>query len=701
MRAALICRLGVSLAVGVTVAVGLIGQASSGIVTDGLVDYFDADVGISAGGGDVTGWINQGPGNDVTVGDPETSIVAGPNGQSMIRFANPVNGAGLQYGVSGLLAPGYSAIAVLRLNDPIAGGNAFPRILRKTNDDNAMFIRQSTRQVEVKNGGAARPKAAYEPADGGPYSVGDTAILMTRQTPTGQQLYFNGVQVSSTGSLGINYGATDPWEIGNSVKGDIGSILVYDATASLADLHETGRQLASDYGTGYAPATPQPLIHWKFDGDYANSGTLGAAGDAVLVSGANGSAAFSTAKGDLGLDLDNVGSTANKTNGTYVKVDYQLPEQGTVMMWYYAEPFYNYQSIFDNSAHQDDWEMWIYGDARLKSRIRGTSGETTYDDLNSLSGPGNWYHIAYTWDKNNATGTAANLYVDGVLRASDDIPTWIAPGNTFYLAGGNDGNSYGNGVWDDVRIYDAPLSQYEILAAQQAELTPVLHWKLGGNLNNSGSGGSALDGTLHDDGGSAVYATAQIGQGLDLELGGNTSEGHYASVGYTLPDKGSMALHYFVEDYYDYQSIFDVAADANDWESWVDLGGVLHFRINDGSHVSIDLDNLDGPNEWYHVGVTWDKNDTSGSALRLYVDGALISVGNTTDWIAPGDTIFLGGGHTGNTYGNGVWDDFRIYDGVVLAEGGFAALMTIPEPGSLMLVVLGVGLLATCRRRRW
>ena len=54
------------------------------------------------------------------------------------------------------------------------------------------------------------------------------------------------------------------------------------------------------------------------------------------------------------------------------------------------------------------------------------------------------------------------LFVDGVERASDMIDTgWVVPGNTVYL-GGHTGNVRGNGIWDEVRIFNRALSAEEV-----------------------------------------------------------------------------------------------------------------------------------------------------------------------------------------------------------------------------------------------
>ncbi len=111
-------------------------MAAPVVSTQGLIDWFDPDVGLTLDStGYVTAWANQAMGNNVTVADPQTSVVAGPNSTNMIRFANPGNGAGLRYNASGILTTGYTLFAAVRLNEPISGMNSFPRFVRTTDDN--------------------------------------------------------------------------------------------------------------------------------------------------------------------------------------------------------------------------------------------------------------------------------------------------------------------------------------------------------------------------------------------------------------------------------------------------------------------------------------------------------------------------------------------------------------------------------------
>jgi hypothetical protein len=90
--------------------------------------------------------------------------------------------------------------------------------------------------------------------------------------------------------------------------------------------------------------------------------------------------------------------------------------------------------------------------------------------LNALRGSNAWYHIAFTWDRGVGQ---TRLYVDGVSRASATLGTgWKDPNPTLNLAGGHANNVKGNGIWDEVRVYDRILSDDEIAALTVIPPTP-------------------------------------------------------------------------------------------------------------------------------------------------------------------------------------------------------------------------------------
>lgn len=276
------------------------------------------------------------------------------------------------------------------------------------------------------------------------------------------KIYWDGVlKDTHTGNDGTGTGLTGnvlPGQVaklgttGGFYAGDLDDVGIWNRALSASEI-----AYIANGGAGRTLTEVAPVIHWRFDGTLANSGTGGAAYDATVVDGPGGSNGFAAGRRAQALDLEN--TPGSSTDGDYVSVNYTLPEEGTISLWYKPEPWYNYQTIFDNSVHNDDWEFWIYADGNARFRVtRGTTG-VTYD-LDNLGGPGQWYHMAVTWDR-NGSNVDLQLFVNGLLRQSATT-AWSDPGTSFFLGGGHNGNTYGNGLWDDVRIYERVLTADQI-----------------------------------------------------------------------------------------------------------------------------------------------------------------------------------------------------------------------------------------------
>jgi len=72
---------------------------------------------------------------------------------------------------------------------------------------------------------------------------------------------------------------------------------------------------------------------------------------------------------------------------------------------------------------------------------------------------------------------------------------------------------------------------------------------------------------------------------------------------------------------------------------------------------------------WYHIAMSWHPKPNNPDVIEqwLYINGELVA-SNESDWVDPGSTVFLGGGHSGNEDCNGVFDVFRIYDRPITIE---------------------------------
>jgi fibronectin-binding autotransporter adhesin len=296
------------------------------ISTTGLLDHFDPNLGVTTdGSGNVTGWTNQAaPGRSVTAGNATTTVVDGPNG-SMLRFDAAADAGQLAYASAGsaAYADGYAVFTVVRMNSGTSSWNNFPRLWRNDTNNNVLFIRASNGNAEVivnDSAGLGRPASSYTNAytlgnpNADPPTLGQIAIVASRVEPEFRGLYFNGALVSSqTASRSINVTGTT-LEIGNSVKGDIGDVLVYDSTATLSDFNQTGITLAQAYQApwtltgGEAAITQAITVPLTFAGGtlaLGTGGSLTAANSTLSV--ASGGIRFSGDAGTIGSNVWRLG----------------------------------------------------------------------------------------------------------------------------------------------------------------------------------------------------------------------------------------------------------------------------------------------------------------------------------------------------------------------------------------------------------
>ncbi|MBN1908138.1 MAG: hypothetical protein JW818_00230 [Pirellulales bacterium] len=364
------------------------------------------------------------------------------------------------------------------------------------------------------------------------------------------------------------------------------------------------------------------------------------------------------------------------TISTWVKLD-QLPG-------YLPSGF---GSIYDSV--EDGYVLYVdHGNDELRFKATSvTSGAAARPGIPAaLLDTTSWHHVVGVYD---GRAGVARIYLDGNLidmhaddgSGSDGLVGLVKPQ---IAAIGSEGGSLKNpfaGRIDDMAIWSRAISQAEIqhlynagtgraVAATNpyvASAVPVVRLRFENNLQNAGSGGTAYNGTLNDGpDGSINYVSGPRGLALELTNQVPTNNGDTVSIPYELTDSGTISLWCKPGAYYNYKSVFDNSGNPGDWEMWIYGSGVAQFRIQDDSFVNFDLNQLGGPEDWYHLAVTWFR--TGGNVVtNLFVDGQLSDVDEGA-WVNPGDTVFLAGGNAGNDDGNVSLDDFRIYDIVLTAE---------------------------------
>lgn len=237
---------------------------------------------------------------------------------------------------------------------------------------------------------------------------------------------------------------------------------VFELSADDGQFTVTDRVIVSTWAHGYN----NRILYWDFEEPWNGQTVKDVSGNGNhgrLVDGKDGTSAYVLRDQGHGLSLLSDDFTVA---GDWVTRDLVLPACGTITLWMKPINFYNYHSVFDNSGNPDDWEMWIYGDSRARFRVESDTAVTA--NLNSLApdgiGKDKWWHFACTWarDPNQSGRVTTQLYVNGKL-AEQKTGTWVNPGATFFLGGGNPGNDFCNATFDDVMIFDKVLAAREVV----------------------------------------------------------------------------------------------------------------------------------------------------------------------------------------------------------------------------------------------
>lgn len=454
-------------------------------------------------------WLNSGSGGKFNAG-----VQFNGTNQGVLIPAS----TDLDIGTTGVTVSAWVKLGKLP-NDP--SNPAFSGIYDADADSYVLYLDRSANELRFKATTANGQSSAAHP--GVPAAMLDTTnwhhVMGTFDGSAGNgasRIYLDGnlVDISSvnTTASGIvkpgqiagigaqpGTGAGNP--LGSFFSGAVADVAVWNRTLGAAEA-----QYLFNGGVGNAvgaanpniapiavtPVQPaaQPVIRYAFNDNLTNSGTGGAAYNAVLHDDAvlNNPLFTPTALGK-GLDLrGNPGGPAPATgvnstasNGDYLSVDYKLTDSGTIELRFTADRFYDFQTLWSNSVHGNAWESWIYNDGRLAARAHNSASANDLDFyLPIVGGPDaakETYHIAYTWERNGAQ-LSSKLYVDGVVR-EQTTGAWLDPGATFFIGGGfpvagsGSANHLGGGVYDEFRIYDVALTEGEVLFNARAIPEPA------------------------------------------------------------------------------------------------------------------------------------------------------------------------------------------------------------------------------------
>ena len=297
----------------------------------------------------------------------------------------------------------------------------------------ADFVRTSATQVSISTSWSA--------------STDDVGV-------TGYRLFRGGTAVGTTSSTdyiftGLTCGTT--YQLG---------VEAFDAAGRTSAAHHAQPPTPADCD----PTPPvAPVAAYTFDEGQGTSAT-----------DASGHGHTGTIVGGSWTQSGRMGG-ALSLNGTADRVD--LPALGT----FYKTGF-TYEAWVKKASAKSDAALmgsWVSGQNggpmiwvdHVAGRYRLTLGKANIDDYLDSGHPpavGQWEHIAATYD-----GAVARFFVDGVQVASRPFTGNMGDSNTWRIgAYGTPPGGFFDGLVDEVRIYDVPLSAAEIQADMTNPPTP-------------------------------------------------------------------------------------------------------------------------------------------------------------------------------------------------------------------------------------
>jgi len=343
---------------------------------------------------------------------------------------------------------------------------------------------------------------------------------------------------------------------------------------------------------------------------------------------------------------------------------------------------------------------------------------------------GQWHHVAMTYTDGVAGTTpgVARLYVD--YNPTPDV-TFTASNNgvvqyddgLFSFAGAPDSGSGLAGLIDEVRFSDGVLTTDQFL--RTVDTPPVNgYWRMEDGA--AGSTASTIDSEVYNSqmqgvavGSNLAFsgevAAPKIFNPLDGTVSDNSTSLSVGSASHMSVADNLFSLHEPETFTIEFFAKWDAAsADWADviqkersgssptWQLDVPSDGRLRVRVDsedspspgDGeSNQNISSSAVVTDAEWHHVAGTYDD---ATNTLEMFVDYA--SVGSMT--LANGGELFYNGNPLkigGHREFLGLIDEVRLTSGILTPD---QFLQLVPEPSSLMLLLIGALSAALWHRRR-
>ena len=628
------------------------GAASDNNLSDGLVGYWKMDEGVGTTTADSSGNSNTGTLSGTSWGTGKFGVGASFNGSSSISIPH-----------NSILKPSsYISISTWIKPTDITS-TSYSEIYRKEdgNDRHLLSFQSSGTILSFGIGTATQGYQELDvPITASDYTNGWHLITAVYD---GQKkyLYKDGILIGSqvaTGALGTSGTATayigSNLGTGEFFNGLIDEVRLYNRALSPAEVSQL---------YNYAPG---PVGYWNFE---ENTGTV-----AKDKSGNNNTGTLGTGNSAPTWSSGKYGSSLN-FNGTsqfvsITSLSAAIQAYGTFEIWF--KP--NDCSAANQSIFSQRYTGWhgrgiVINSNTISGWSRNSSG--TWQSVNLGSCVNNqWYHAVLTQEGNIIKG-----YLNGIFKNSFDMASSLDGSylNYYTLGKYTNDNYFFNGKIDEVKIYNYARTQKQIIedmnggAPATSSKSMIGYWKFdegsGTTVNNSGNGGSALNGTLGTGPSAPTWSNdGKFNKALNFNGVNNYIQGSTSSL--LKPTNITISAWAKTSDSKSTQFIGGYG-NTGVLGYWLGAGSSKFvFSVGNGSsNKQLSSNFTSNDNNWHHVVGTYD-----GSTQKIFVDGNL----KNTYTAVTGDISYgtlANGFLIGNTEGlnsarfwSGSIDDVKIYN---------------------------------------
>ncbi|MFW0837854.1 MAG: DUF2341 domain-containing protein [Candidatus Komeilibacteria bacterium] len=415
--------------------------------------------------------------------------------------------------------------------------------------------------------------------------------------------------------------------------GKIDNVKIYNTA-------RTAEQIMRDYKTG-----PSPVAYYDFE-EQSTSIAYDRSGTGVNLTA-------------TGLDSTNIG--LGKYGSAYKYTTWEENHIGTASSicntitmeaWIYplSDPAERYTIVFYSGSQA---AYLSYANGQALNTYWASKSSPGYHTSGASTVPINqWSHVAAVWDD-----AGVSLYVNGIEKNRVSTTGGSCTGTSLTLAAQNSGRQM-NGYIDDVRIYDYPRTQEQILWDMYGDESPhpIAYWNFdegyGSTVNDSGplgADGTITGGTWTTDGklanGVSINSTDSISCGTHSGLIFGSADHSFSA--WVKPSALTNSNNYIVaigNNATGEQSGFGVKSD----------GDLFHSAY---SSPLVSFDTSVSTGNWYHLALVHDSGTSYAYVNGEQVSGQAIAMNITTG------KCYIGA-HTaaGSTFNDGILDEVKIFN---------------------------------------